>query len=79
MLANVAGEPQSTWMSAMNDLLPLSRMARLAGVTQAWLRQQAKDGKVPHLKAGNRFLFNPTAVETALAKAAASERAVANV
>jgi excisionase family DNA binding protein len=63
----------------MNDvLLSLSRMARRLGVTQAWLRQQANAGNVPHLKAGTRYLFSPSAVEAALAKAAASTKAVAH-
>ena len=36
----------------MDDLLALARMARRLGVTQAWLREQAETGMVPHLKAG---------------------------
>ena len=54
----------------MPDLLSLSRMARRLGVTQQWLRDQADAGKIPCLKAGNRFLFNPDAVIEFLAAAA---------
>ena len=55
----------------MNDLLSLSRMARRLSVTQQWLLDQADAGKIPSLKAGNRYLFNPAAVEDVLAARAA--------
>ena len=58
----------------MSDLLSLSRMARRLGVTQQWLRDQAGAGKIPCLKAGNRYLFNPVAVQEALATKAARLR-----
>ena len=58
----------------MNDLLSLSRMARRLGVTQQWLRDMADTGQVPCLKAGNRYLFNPIAVQEALAAKAARQR-----
>lgn len=58
----------------MNDLLSLSRMARRIGVTQKWLRDQADAGEVPCLKAGKRYLFNPVAVQDALAARAARTR-----
>jgi excisionase family DNA binding protein len=46
-------------------------MARRLGVTQQWLRDQADTGKIPCLKAGNRYLFNPAAVQESLAAKAA--------
>ncbi|MCH8037107.1 MAG: hypothetical protein IIC53_08280 [Proteobacteria bacterium] len=55
----------------MDDLLSLSRMARRLGVTQQWLRDEAEADRVPHLKAGTRFLFNADAVERVLAERAA--------
>jgi excisionase family DNA binding protein len=58
----------------MNDLLSLSRLARRLGITQQWLRDQADAGKIPCLKAGNRYLFNPLAVQEALAVKAARTR-----
>jgi excisionase family DNA binding protein len=58
----------------MNDLLSLSRLARRLGITQQWLRAQADAGKIPCLKAGNRYLFNPVAVQEALAAKAARTR-----
>lgn len=58
----------------MSELLTLSRLARRLGVTQQWLRDQANAGTIPCLKAGNRYLFNPVAVEEALAAKAARMR-----
>jgi len=58
----------------MDELLSLSRMARRLGVAQQWLRDQAKAGQVPCLRAGTRFLFNAEAVQKALADKAASPR-----
>ena len=58
----------------MSDLLSLSRLARRLGVTQQWLRHQADAGKIPCLKAGKRYLFNPVAVQEALAAKAAQTR-----
>lgn len=58
----------------MSDLLSLSRMARRLGVTQQWLRGQADAGKIPCLKADNRYLFNPEAVQEALSAKAAQTR-----
>lgn len=56
------------------ELLPLSRMARRLRVTQAWLRTEADAGRVPCLRAGNRYLFAAAAVESILAERAANER-----
>ena len=58
----------------MNELLSLSRMARRLGVTQEWLRDQAKAARIPSLEAGNRYLFNPAAVEETLAAQASCIR-----
>jgi hypothetical protein len=41
------------------DLLPLRRMAARLGVPSRWLREQAELGKVPGLRAGDRWLFDP--------------------
>ncbi len=58
----------------MAELLSMARMARRIGVTQDWLREQADAGRVPCLKAGTRYLFNPVAVQEALATEAAQTR-----
>jgi len=49
------------------ELLPLRRMAARAGVPSDWLREQAEAGKIPGLKAGNRWLFAPGVVVPAIA------------
>lgn len=51
-------------------LLPLARMSRKLGVTQQWLRREAEAGRVPHLRAGHRYLFDPGTVEVVLARRA---------
>lgn len=58
----------------MSELLSLPKMARRLGVTQQWLRAQADAGNVPCLRAGSRYLFNPAAVQEALAAKAANTR-----
>jgi hypothetical protein len=56
----------------MSDtILTLPRMARRLGVTAAWLRDEADGGRVPCLPAGKRYLFEPVAVERAIADRAA--------
>lgn len=56
-------EPQS--------IVPIGRMADLIGVRADWLQDQARAGRIPHLKAGRVLLFNPEAVISALAEQAA--------
>lgn len=56
------------------DTLPLPRMARLLGVTSKWLRSEADAGRLPCVKAGRRYIFEPQAVQAELARRAASER-----
>ena len=58
-----------------SKLLSLTRMSRRLDVTQAWLREQAAAGLVPHLKAGDRYLFNPVAVEDVLSERASQVEA----
>jgi hypothetical protein len=52
-------------------ILPLRMMARRLGVTQRWLREQSNAGRIPHLRAGRRYLYAPDAVEAAVAAMAA--------
>jgi hypothetical protein len=47
-------------------LLPLNAMARRARVPTTWLRDEANAGKIAHLKAGSRILFDPQTVEQTL-------------
>ena len=59
-----------------DELLPLFAMARALRVTQGWLKSEAEAGRVPALKAGNRFLFSRAAVERALLEQAGSREFV---
>jgi hypothetical protein len=47
---------------------PLRTVARQLGVPSAWLKAEAEAGRVPVLRAGRRFLFNPEAVQQILLK-----------
>lgn len=53
-----------------SHLLPLKVAACKFGVPSVWLREEARAGRLPSLLAGNRFLFDPTALEEALLKRA---------
>lgn len=62
-------------MVSQPKLLPLGSMAHQLRVTVKWLRNEAEAGRVPHLKAGNRLLFDPETVERLLLeRARASDR-----
>jgi len=53
-------------MIAKPKLLPPGPMARYLRVPVKWLREEAEAGRVPHLKAGKAYLFDPDTVEAAL-------------
>lgn len=48
------------------ELLSLRRMAARLGVPAKWLREQAEGGKVPGLRAGDRWLFVPDVARAAV-------------
>jgi hypothetical protein len=58
----------------MSELLSLPRAARRVGVTARWLRDEANAGRVPHLRAGTRYLFDLTTLTQALVDRAAKTR-----
>jgi len=47
-------------------LLPLGPTARLLSVPSAWLRAEADAGRLPHLRAGSKYLFDVVTVERLL-------------
>lgn len=51
-------------------VLPLNRMARRVGVPAKWLKAEAEAGRIPHVKAGKRYIFNAAAVARVLAERA---------
>ena len=50
----------------MNRLMKTGPMARELGVTVAWLKAESDAGRIPHIKAGKRYLFEPEAVKKVL-------------
>lgn len=57
------------------NIVPLEGLARRLRVSKAFLHREAIAGRIPSLRAGKRRLFNPEAVEAALAERAAGRRA----
>lgn len=55
-------------------LLPLSAAARLLRVRVRWLAAEAEAGRIPALRAGDRWLCDPCAVEAALLERARMAR-----
>ena len=52
------------------SLLSLNQMARALRVPQHWLRSEVLTGRIPALRVGKRFLFNPEAVKRRMLKIA---------
>ena len=57
-------------MFSESKLLAIGPTARRLRVTVRWLRAEAEAGRIPHLKADARLLFDVEAVEAALLKRA---------
>jgi hypothetical protein len=53
-------------MFTTSRIVPLNIMARRLRVPLSWLRAEAEAGRVPCLRAGNRYLCDPDAVEATL-------------
>ena len=49
-----------------SELLPLGTMAAMVGVTQKWLRGEAESGRLPHLNADGRLLFDEATIHRLL-------------
>jgi len=47
-------------------LRDLAQRFRRYGLSMAWLRREARAGRIPSFRAGRRLLFDPDAVEAAL-------------
>jgi hypothetical protein len=52
-------------------LLPLGAMARRIHVQSRWLASEARAGRLPHVDAGGRILFDAALIERLLLKRAA--------
>jgi hypothetical protein len=56
------------------QLLSLNRLAERTGLSAAWLRREAYAGRLPCIRAGRSWVFDPELVRAALAARAESER-----
>jgi len=54
-------------------------MARKLGVQSGWLKSEADAGRLPHLKAGERYLFEPTIVVSILVERAKEKKKFSKV
>jgi hypothetical protein len=62
------------------ELYPLGSAARMLRVPASWLRQEAVAGRVPHLAAGKRLLFDvPTVARILQRRATKDAQAVGDV
>ncbi|MFA9477116.1 helix-turn-helix domain-containing protein [Phycisphaerales bacterium AB-hyl4] len=55
------------------SLQTAKEVARDLGIPAKWLRDEARDGRIPHIKIGRRIRFNGVAVERALLQRAAEQ------
>jgi hypothetical protein len=67
----------SEYHSGMNEethtlFLPLDRAATRLGIPAAWLKREAKAGRIPCLQAGRQLLFEVEAVAQSLSARASS-------
>ncbi len=53
------------------QLVPLRPLAKRLCLTTTWLKAEAEAGRLPHLRAGRRVLFNVDAVQQHLLHRAA--------
>ena len=60
-------------MQAVAALTNIHGLAKRFGLPAGWFKAEAVAGRLPHLKIGRRFLFNPEAVERVLTERAATE------
>lgn len=53
-----------------DQLIGLRALSRRLTVPARWIREEASNGRIPHIKAGSSLLFNLGAVERILAERA---------
>lgn len=61
-------------MFESSRLLTAGPMARRLRVPVAWLRSEAQAGRLPHVRAGQIYLFHPKSVEDVLIERARQSR-----
>lgn len=66
----------------MADLMHAKALARFLKVEESWVRSEAEAGRLPHVRAGDRMIFDPAAVVEALrerAQAAPAQKSTRGV
>ena len=70
----VSGQRFVAMLTGMSDTAPkildLDELARTLRLSRRWLREQARRGSIPSLRAGRQLVFNPDAVREAIARQA---------
>jgi hypothetical protein len=44
----------------------VTQLSAICGLSEAWLRDESRAGRIPYLKVGTKTMFSPAAVEQAL-------------
>ncbi len=57
-------------METQTKLIDAVELADRLGLSAKWLRREASAGRIPHLRAGDRTLYNVDAVERELVRRA---------
>lgn len=57
--------------NSTSDIVLLDELARRLRLPKSFLERETRAGRIPSLRAGNRRVFNPEAVQRALAEQAA--------
>ncbi len=60
-------------ITASDNLMNPHILARSLHLSADWLEEEARSGRLPHVNAGGRILFNREAVVEALSRRAAHE------
>jgi excisionase family DNA binding protein len=64
-------------MNTNEELLSLPELAHALNLPEAWIKDEADAGRLPHLKIGKRYRFSRNAViRTLAARAAAPDKGV---
>ncbi len=65
-------------MTNQPQVVTLDKLAKRLRLSKRWLRTEAIAGRIPSLRIGSRRIFNPDAVEAAIAERAADPDADCN-
>lgn len=55
------------------ELIGIADLAARLGLPVSWIKSEARDGRLPHLRVGRKWLFHEATVKAALAVRAQSK------